>query len=68
MLIVAVAGWVNVHQLAVIEYVKEENRVFREQLWRKRLRFTDDQRPRLAINGKLLGRQAFASNWSTSAA
>ncbi len=45
MMLVAIAGWVNEQQLAVIEYLKEENRVLREQLGRRRPRFTDG-RPR----------------------
>jgi len=57
MMLVALAGWVNERQLAAIEYLKEENRVLREQLGRKRLRFTDDQRRRLAAKGKVLGRR-----------
>ena len=55
MMLVALAGWVNEQQLAVIEYLREENRVLREQLGRRRLRFTDDQRRRLAAKGRLLG-------------
>ena len=55
MMLMAVAGWVNQQQLGVIEYIKEENRVLREQLGRRRLRFTDDQRRRLAAKGKALG-------------
>ena len=57
MMLMAVAGWVNQQQLGVIEYLKEENRVLREQLGRRRLRFTDDQRRRLAAKGRLLGRR-----------
>jgi hypothetical protein len=37
----AFAGWVNRHQQEMIEYLQEENRVLREQLGEKRLRFTD---------------------------
>ncbi len=57
MILVALAGWVNQQQLAVIEYLKEENRVLREHVGRRRLRFTDDQRRRLAAKGKVLGRR-----------
>lgn len=57
MLLLALAGWVNQQQLAVIEYLKEENRVLRELHGRKRLRFTDDQRRRLAAKGKAIGRR-----------
>ncbi len=46
------AGWVNRSQQDVIEYLKEENRVLREQLGARRLRFTDDQRRRLAAKAK----------------
>ena len=46
--LVSLAGWINRQQLEVIEYLQEENRVFREQFKGKRLRFTDDQRRRLA--------------------
>lgn len=41
----------------MIDYLKEENRVMREQLGDQRLRFTDDQRRRLAAKGRPLGRQ-----------
>ena len=51
------AGWINEHQQAAIEYLREENRVLREQLGGKRLRLTDDQRRRLAAKGKKLGRR-----------
>jgi hypothetical protein len=51
------AGWVNRRQQQVIDYLLEENRVLREQLGGRRLRFTDDQRRRLAAKGKLLGRR-----------
>ena len=40
-LLVAFAGLVNEHQLRVIEYVVEENRILREMIGKKRLRFTD---------------------------
>ena len=46
------AGWVNRSQQDAIEYLKEENRVLREQLGARRLRFTDDQRRRLAAKGE----------------
>jgi putative transposase len=52
------AGWVNRRQLNVIEYLKEENIVLREQLGGRRLRLTDAQRRRLAVKGKAIGRKA----------
>jgi len=57
-LLVTLSGWVNQHQQHVIDYLQEENRVLREQLGRRRLRLTDQQRRRLAAKGKLLGRKA----------
>ena len=47
MMLVAVVGWVNREQLAIIDYLTEENRVLRELHGKRRLRFTDDQRRRL---------------------
>ena len=57
-LILTVAGWLSRQQLAVVEYLLEENRVLREQLDGRRLRLTDAQRRRLAVKGKALGRKA----------
>src|SRR5580765_5048157 len=54
--LVALAGWVNRHQLEVIEYLREENRVLKEHLDGRRLRLTDVQRRRLAVHGHRLGR------------
>ena len=54
---IALAGWMNHHQLQVIEYLREENRVLREQLSGRRLRLSDDQRRRLATKAKGLGRK-----------
>lgn len=45
------------HQARAIDYLREENRVLREQLKGKRIRFTDAQRRRLAAKGKVLGRR-----------
>ena len=55
--LIAVAGWMNQRQLQVIEYLREENRVLREQLGDRRIRFTDEQRCRLAAKAKGLGRK-----------
>ena len=51
------AGWMNEQHRAVHAYVKEENRVLRELHGRKRLRFSDDQRRRLAAKCHTLGRR-----------
>src|SRR5215469_10144948 len=47
----------NQGQLQVIDYLREENRVLREQLDGRRLRLDDNQRRRLAIKAKALGRK-----------
>jgi len=59
-LLIAVAGWMNQHQLLAIDYLREENRILREQLGGRRLRFTDGQRRRLAAKAKGLGRKLLA--------
>ena len=48
----------NQRQLQVIDYLREENRVLREQLGDRRLRLNDHQRRRLAAKAKVLGRKA----------
>ena len=55
--VIALAGWMNQKQQHAIDYLREENRVLREQLGTRRLRFTDDQRRRLAAKAKLVGRR-----------
>ena len=59
-LLLAVADWMNQHQLLAIDYLREENRVLREQLGGRRLRLNDDQRRRLAAKAKGLGRKLLA--------
>src|SRR5438270_11763399 len=59
-LVLAIAGWMNHRQLHIIECLREENRVLREQLGDRRLRFNDDQRRRLAAQAKGLGRKLLA--------
>ena len=56
----ALAGWINRHQQAAIDFLREENRVLLEQLGDRRIRLTDDQRRRLAVAGKAVGRKALA--------
>ena len=58
LLLVGMAGFVNRQQLEAIEYLTEENRVLREQIGERRLRFTDHQRRRLAAKAKRLGCKA----------
>jgi len=51
-LFLMIAGWVNPHQQAIIEYLHEENRILLEQFGGKPGRFTDAQRIRLARKAK----------------
>src|SRR5688572_14876533 len=55
------SGWINRRQHAVIDYLLEENRVLRAVNGSRRLRLTDDQRRRLAVKGKVLGRRQLAA-------
>src|SRR6266704_2178993 len=59
-LVTCVAGWMNQHQHHVIDYLIEENRVLREQIGNRRLRFSNEQRRRLAAKAKKLGRKILA--------
>jgi hypothetical protein len=56
LLVTCVAGWMNGHQQALIEYLQEEVRVLKAQVG-KRPHFTDDQRRRLGIRAKAVGRK-----------
>src|SRR5712692_2697 len=58
--LIAVAGWMNQHQLQIIDYLREENPVLREHLGGRRVRLNDDQRRRLAARAKGLGRKLLA--------
>src|SRR3989442_12911831 len=56
-LVVSLSGWMNQHQQHVIHYLVEENRVLREQIGNRRMRFSDDQRRRMAAKAKKIGRK-----------
>ena len=58
LLLIAVAGRLNRQLQVVIDYLIEENRVLKEQVEGQRLRFTDEQRMRLAVKAKVLGRRS----------
>src|SRR5829696_2576665 len=59
--LISITGWMNQQQQQAIEYLREENKVLREQLGGRRLRFTDEQRRRLAVKAKGLGHRALAA-------
>jgi transposase InsO family protein len=62
-LVVSVAGWLNRQQDSALQYLLTENRVLKEQLNARgrRVRFTDNQRRRLAAKAKELGRKVLRS-------
>ena len=54
-ILVSLAGWMNRQQEDVIDYLREEVRILKELNGKKRLRFTDEQRRRLARKAKRIG-------------
>jgi hypothetical protein len=61
LLLLILAGWINRHQQDVIDYLRTENEILREQLGPRRLLLTDDQRRRLAAKAKVFGRKTLAA-------
>jgi len=57
LLLISVAAWFNQQQRDALDYLREQNRVLREQLGNKRLRLNGDQRRRLAAKAKKVGRR-----------
>ncbi len=57
MILACLAGWIHREQQQRIEFLQTELAVVREMLGKKRLRFNDDQRRRLAAKGKEIGRK-----------
>ena len=58
LLLVAVAGWLDRREREAMAYLIEENRILRRQIGGRRLRLTDNDRRRLAVRAKRLGRPA----------
>src|SRR5258706_8167417 len=56
-LLMVVSGWVNRRQLIVIEFLQAENRLLKERMRGKRIRFTDAERALLARKAKAVGRK-----------
>jgi putative transposase len=57
LLLLIVASWTNEEQQRVIEYLRTENQILKERLGKKRILLSNDQRRRLAVKGKTLGRR-----------
>jgi hypothetical protein len=64
-LLMIAAGWVHRHQLIVIEFLQAENRLLKDRLRGKRIRFTDAERALLARKAKAMGASR-CSNWTLS--
>ena len=58
LLLLILASWVNRQQQMIIQFQDEQIRSLLEHQGRKRLLLTNDQRRRLAVKGKALGRKA----------
>jgi len=56
-LLLVLVGWINLQQQGVIEYLLGENLILRQIIVKKRIRLARQQRRRLAIKGKILGRK-----------
>jgi len=59
LVLAVLSGWLNEHQAHVVDYLREENRLLKQQLRGKRLRVTNDDRRRR-------GARAFSSAASFS--
>lgn len=57
-LLMVVSGWVHRQQLIVIDYLQAENRLLKERLRGKRIRFNDAERALLARKAQAVGRKA----------
>jgi putative transposase len=57
LLLAILAGWINEKQQQQLEYFRTESQVLKEKFGKKRILLNDDQRRRLAVKGKILGRK-----------
>ena len=57
LIVLYLASHLNREQQRIIEYLQADNQVLREKLGKKRILLNDDQRRRLAVKGKVLGRK-----------
>jgi len=57
LLLAILAGWANQQQQQIIEFQRTEIDVLKEKLGKKRIILNDDQRRRLAVKAKVLGRK-----------
>ncbi len=60
MILTMLAGWINQHQQDVIEYLKTENAILKEKIGKKRIILSDEQRRKLAVLAKRIGRNGLS--------
>lgn len=60
LLLCILAGWVHRQHQQVIQFRDEQIRALLQKLGKKRVLLSDDQRRRLAMKGKALGRKALS--------
>jgi hypothetical protein len=60
LLVLILAAWINREQHQVIDYLRMENQILREKIGKRRILLNNDQRRRLAVTGKVLGRKLLA--------
>jgi transposase InsO family protein len=58
LLLLRITSWLDRREREALAYLAEENRLLRRQLGERRLRFTDDDRRRLAMRAHRIGRAA----------
>jgi len=51
------ASWINREQQESNAYLRTENQVLKEYIGKQRILLTDDERRRLAVKGRVLGRK-----------
>ena len=66
MMLLAIAGCLNQELRERIEFLEEQVRVLLECNGTKRLKLSDDQRRRLGVKGKRLGRTVLANSRQSS--
>lgn len=60
LVVLALSALIAHEQVKIIEYLRTENQILREKLGQRRILLNDDQRRRLAVKGKVLGRKALS--------
>jgi len=65
-LLMIAAAWVHRHQLIVIEFREAENRLLKNRLRGRRIRFTDCERALLAREAKAVGGNTLQIPWPQS--